>query len=117
MSTVFCPKCGTEAPAGQLFCSNCGAYLPQVEPIHPTATLQQKINTHTYGWIIIALLISLLWFKVNGRLVFPLGFVGGLVIAGFSWHIDKQVGKQSLAYMGFVFSFIGMILGAAINSA
>jgi hypothetical protein len=47
--------------------------------------------------------------------MFPLGFVGGLVIAGFSWHIDKQIGKQSLAYMGFIFSFIGMILGAAIN--
>ena len=76
---------------------------------------QLKINTHTYGWIILALLVSLLWFKFNGRLVFPLGFVGGLVITGFSWHIDKQVGKQSLAYMGFIFSFIGMILGAAIN--
>jgi hypothetical protein len=36
-----------------------------------------------------AFLVSLLWFKINGRLVFPLGFVGGLVISGFSWDIDK----------------------------
>jgi hypothetical protein len=62
-----------------------------------------------------AFLVSFLWFKVNGRLVFPLGFIGGLVIAGSSWHIDKQVGKQSSAYLGFIFSFIGMILGAAIH--
>ena len=62
-----------------------------------------------------ALLVSLLWFKLNGRPVFPLGFVGGLVITGFSWHIDKQVGKQSLSYLGFAFSFVGMILGAIIH--
>jgi hypothetical protein len=115
MSTVFCPKCGTEAPAGQLFCSNCGTYLPQPELTVPATAPQKKINTHTYGWIIIALLISLVWFKVNGKFVFPLGFVGGLVIIGFSWHIDKQIGKQSLAYIGFIFSFVGMILGAAIH--
>jgi hypothetical protein len=116
MSTVTCPKCGKEAPSGQLFCSNCGTYLPQPEQTVSAATLpHQKVNTHTNIWIIMAFLVSLLWFKVNGSFVFPIGFVGGLVIAGSSWDIDKQVGKQSLAYMGFIFSFIGMILGAAIQ--
>jgi len=62
-----------------------------------------------------AFLVSFLWFKVNGRLVFPLGFVGGLVITGLSWHIDKQIGKQSSAYLGIITSFIGMIIGATIH--
>lgn len=115
MSTVFCPKCGTESPAGQLFCSNCGNYLPQPEPATPATTHEWKINTHTYGWIIMAFLVSLLWFKINSNLVFPLGFVGGLVISGFSWDIDKQVGKQSSAYLGIIFSFLGMVIGAIIH--
>ncbi len=115
MSTVSCPKCGEQAPFGTLFCPNCGTYLTQPQPTTQPVMSQRKINTHTYCWIILALLVSLLWFKLDGRLMFPLGFVGGLVITYFSWHIDKQVGKQALAYTGFIFSFIGMILGAAIN--
>jgi hypothetical protein len=100
MSTVTCSKCGKQAPSGQLFCTDCGMYLPQPEPTAQVITPKQKINTHTYGWIIMAFLVSLILFKVNSRLVFPLGFVGGLVISGFSWDIDKQVGKQSSAYGG-----------------
>lgn len=31
-STVTCPKCGTQNPAGSVFCSNCGAPLtPQAQ--------------------------------------------------------------------------------------
>jgi hypothetical protein len=115
MSTVTCPKCGEQLSSGKLFCPNCGTFLPQSQPTTQAVIPPQKINTHTYGWIIMALLVSLLWFKFNGRLVFPIGLVGGLAITGFSWHIDKQVGKQSIAWIGVLFSFIGMILGAAIH--
>jgi hypothetical protein len=116
MPTGPCPKCGTEIPTGNAFCPNCSMLLTQLPPTPQTVTPQNKINTYTAGWIIIALFVSLLWFKFNGKLVFPLGFVVALVISAFSWHIDKQVGKPSFAPLGFVFSFIGMILGAAINS-
>ena len=62
-----------------------------------------------------AFLVSFLWFKINNRPLFPLGFVGGLVITAWSWHIDRQVGKQSLAPVGIALSFVGMILGAIIR--
>lgn len=62
-----------------------------------------------------AFLLSFLWFKINNAPLFPLGFIGGLVITVFSWHIDKQVGKQSIALIGVALSFVGMILGAIIR--
>jgi hypothetical protein len=62
-----------------------------------------------------AFLVSFLWFKIGNTPLFPLGFIGSLVITAFSWHIDKQVGKQSIAPIGLAFSFIGMIIGAIIR--
>jgi hypothetical protein len=117
MSTLDCPHCGTQVPPGTLFCPNCGVALaqPQIQSPTQAAVPAPRINTHTFGWIIIAFLLSLLWFKINNMPVFPLGFVGGLVITGFSWHIDKQVGNQSLAPIGLVLSFVGMIIGALIR--
>jgi hypothetical protein len=117
MSTVYCPHCGTQVPLGTLFCPNCGVALPQLQNQPPTqaAIPERRINTHTYGWIIMAFLVSFLWFKINNMPLFPLGFVGGLVITGFSWHIDKQVGKQSMAPVGLVLSFVGMIIGALVR--
>ena len=60
-------------------------------------------------------LISFLWFKINNRLVFPLGFIGALFITAWSWDIDRSVGKQSIAPVGIALSFVGMILGATIG--
>ena len=62
-----------------------------------------------------AFLVSFLWFKIGNTPLFPLGFIGSLVITAFSWHIDKQVGKPSIAPVGLAFSFIGMIIGAIIR--
>jgi hypothetical protein len=113
MSTLYCPNCGKQVLPGALFCPNCGVALAQL----PTQTTMPtpRINTHTYGWIIMAFLVSFLWFKINNMPLFPLGFVGGLIITGFSWHIDKQVGKQSMAPLGLVLSFLGMIIGVLIR--
>ncbi len=62
-----------------------------------------------------AFLVSFLWFKINNVLLFPLGFIGGLIIMGFSGHIDKQVGKPSMVILGVALSFVGMIIGAIIR--
>jgi hypothetical protein len=115
MSALYCPKCGKQVTPEAITCPNCGYYLPQPPPPAPAAAPTQKINTHTLGWTLMAFLVSLLWFKINNAPVFPLGFIGGLVIILFSSHIDKQVGKQSLAPVGFALSFVGMILGAIIR--
>ena len=36
---MFCPKCGTENPAGAKFCKGCGSPLPQSAPAQPGSTL------------------------------------------------------------------------------
>jgi hypothetical protein len=112
MSTLYCLNCGKQVPTGTLFCPSCSVALPQLQ--YPTQNVMPapNINTHTYAWIIMAFLVSFLWFKINSMPLFPLGFIGGLAITGFSWHIDRQVGKQSLAPIGIFLSFVGMVIGA-----
>jgi|WetSurMetagenome_2_1015567.scaffolds.fasta_scaffold497650_1 hypothetical protein len=96
-------------------CSNCGFSFNQPQPTPITVLPEPKINTHTWGLTIMAFLISMLWFTFNGKPVFPLGLIGGLIIIAFSRHIDMQVGKQSIAVLGVILSIIGMIIGAVIN--
>lgn len=115
MSTINCPNCGKQVPPGTLFCPSCGVALPQLQPPTQTFMSMRRINTHTYGWIIMAFLVSFVWFKIGNTPLFPLGFIGSLVITAFSWHIDKQVGKQSIAPIGLVLSFVGMFIGAIIR--
>ena len=115
MSTLYCPNCGKQVPSGTLFCPNCGVALPPLQPPTQAFVPARRINTHTFGWIIMAFLVSFLWFKIGITPIFPLGFVGGLVITAFSWDIDKQVGKSSMAPVGLALSFIGMVIGAIIR--
>ena len=114
MSLNYCPKCGNPIPSPEArFCPVCGKalYAPPQGPIPKYL----KINTHSYGWIIMAFLVSFLWFKINGAPIFPLGFIGGLVISYWSMDIDRAVGKPSYMAASVVFSFVGMFLGLIIH--
>jgi hypothetical protein len=60
-------------------------------------------------------LVSFLWFKVGSIPIFPLGFVGGLIITFWSSDIDKALGKEPLAWLSVVMSVFGMFLGFLIS--
>jgi hypothetical protein len=52
---------------------------------------------------------------MNNAPIFPLGFVGGLVMTFWSSDIDKSLGKQPLTWLAVVLSVIGMFLGFLIR--
>ena len=103
MSSRSCPKCGGLVPFDASFCPSCGTDM-----IHPLS----KINTHAYGWMALSFVFSLLWFKVNNVHVFPLGFIGGLIVAYWSYDIDKSLGKKTHMGYSIIVSIVGMIIGA-----
>jgi hypothetical protein len=118
MLTRNCPKCGKPiTPPEVLFCPSCGAALPQSTPppTYSPVAPAPRINTHSYGWAILAFLVSFLWFKVGNAPVFPLGFIGGLIISRWSWEIDRAAGKQSMIRSAIALSVLGMILGLIIR--
>jgi len=49
-------------------------------------------------------LISFLWFKINNVPIFPLGFIGALIIAYWSADIDKTLGKETLLKHSIILS-------------
>jgi len=106
MSTINCPRCGKAVSSDMTFCPFCGAKLDQ--PL-------QQVNTHSYGWVLISFLVSFLWFKINNNPIFPLGFVGGLVITFWSSDIDKALGKEPLTWLSVAISIFGMFLGFLIR--
>lgn len=77
--------------------------------------LSSQINTHSYGWVIMSFLISLLWFKINNMPIFPLGFIGGLVITYWSYDIDRSLGKEPFTIYSILLSIIAMIIGFIIR--
>jgi cellobiose-specific phosphotransferase system component IIC len=106
MSTRNCPRCGKTVTSDMTFCPFCGAKLDQ--PL-------QQVNTHSYGWALMSFLVSLLWFKISNVPIFPLGFVGGLIITFWSSDIDKALGKKPLAWLSVAMSVFGMFLGFLIS--
>jgi hypothetical protein len=106
MSTRNCVRCGRAVPSDVAFCPFCGAKLN-----HPL----WHANTHSYGWVLMSFLVSFLWFKMSDTPVFPVGFVGGLVITFWSSDIDKAVGKEPLTWLSVAISMFGMILGFLIR--
>jgi hypothetical protein len=56
-------------------------------------------------------LVSFLWFKISNVPIFPLGFVGGLIITFWSSDIDRTLGKKPLAWLSVAMSVFGMFLG------
>jgi predicted nucleic acid-binding Zn ribbon protein len=106
MSEKNCPVCGKSVPRDASFCLYCGARLNDSSA---------QVNTHSYGWLIMSFLVSFLWFRINGASVFPLGFIGGLLITFWSSDIDKSLGKKPLTGLSVLLSLTGMILGLLIN--
>jgi prepilin signal peptidase PulO-like enzyme (type II secretory pathway) len=68
-------------------------------------------NTHSAGFVVIAVLLSLLWFKVNNVPVFPLGLVGGILLAYWSHDVDTRLGKQSLLAPAVVLCLVATVIG------
>jgi hypothetical protein len=65
--------------------------------------------------MVLAFLVSFLWFKIGRAPTFPLGFVGSVVIIYWSSDIDKALGKKSIALTSVAMAFIGMLLGFLIR--
>lgn len=103
MSTKNCTKCGKLIPSDASFCPYCGI------------SLSTPINTHSSGWMIMSFLISFLWFRINNNPIFPLGFIGALLIALWSADIDKTLGKEPLLNYSLILSSIGMIIGFIVR--
>lgn len=91
MSVKDCPRCGKGIPLDSSFCMYCG--FP----------LSAQINTHSVGWMIMSFLVSLLWLKVNNTPLFPLGFIGGLVIAFWSADVDRAFGKNRFCHTPYCY--------------
>lgn len=72
------------------------------------------MDSHSAGFAVVAVLISLLWFRINGTPIFPLGLLGGLALAYWSHDIDTRLGKSSLflvtALLCGLATFVGLIL-------
>ena len=49
MSSIVCPSCNTPAPAGTIFCDNCGFDLRHVAPQVPVAVVQAAPPAETAG--------------------------------------------------------------------
>jgi predicted nucleic acid-binding Zn ribbon protein len=103
VSVKNCPKCNKSIPADSAFCPYCGT------------PLSTSINTHSYGWMIMAFLVSFLWFKINNNPIFPLGLIGALIIAFWSADIDKALGKEPLINYSIILAIIGMIIGFIVR--
>jgi hypothetical protein len=56
-------------------------------------------------------LVSFLWFKISNVPIFPLGFMGGLIITFWSSDIDRTLGKKPLTWLSVAMSVFGMFLG------
>lgn len=76
-----CPRCGFAVPPAARYCPACG--LPAVAAAAPYAPglPAYVVNSHAVGFLILSFLLSFLWFRINRVGVFPLGFVGALVVA------------------------------------
>jgi hypothetical protein len=103
VSVKNCPKCSKSIPADSSFCPYCGT------------PLSVPINTHSSGWMIMSFLVSFLWFKIDNNPIFPLGFIGALIIAFWSADIDKALRKEPLLNYSIILAIIGMIIGFIVR--
>ena len=117
MSTLYCPNCGKQVPSGTLFCPNCGVALPPLQPPTQAFVPARRINTHTFGWIILAFLVSFSWFKIGITPIFPLGFFVWRLGYNCFLHgiLTSRFGEWSMAPVGLALSFVGMVIGAIIR--
>lgn len=72
-------------------------------------------DTHPLGFTPLAFFLSMLWFRVNGVPVFPLGLLLALLLA--SWHRDIERalhGRDHFSVM-LAFSLIGTLIGLLLH--
>ncbi len=104
----LCPRCGAPIHMPARFCSVCGAPLFAPGPLPP-------LDTHGAGFSVIAVLLSLLWFRINGVPIFPLGLAGGLVLAYWSHDINTKVGRESLFVVTAILCVLATIVGVFLR--
>ena len=102
------PACGAPIRLPARFCNSCGAPLFAQGP-------WPAFDTHAAGFSVVAVLISLLWFRINGVPIFPLGFVGGLVLAYWSHDINTKVGRESLFVVTAILCVLATIVGPLLR--
>ena len=105
-----CPRCGKTVSSGITLCPSCGAKLDQA---------LRRVNTHSYRWVLVSFLasflVSFLWFTVDSMPIYPIGFVGALVITWWSSDTAKALGKKPLTWLSVAISILGMFLGFLIR--
>ena len=77
----------------------------------PARECSVRVNTHPFGFTLLVFFISMLWFRVNGQPVFPLGYIIALLVA--KWHSDIEeaiYGKSRFVEMAVV-GIAGMLIG------
>ena len=72
-------------------------------------------DTHGAGFSVVAVLISLLWFRIDGVPISPLGLVGGLVLAYWSHDINTKVGRESLFVVTAILCVLATIVGLLLR--
>ncbi len=85
--------------------------MASAAPFAPGLPASPSANTHSVGFLVLAVLLSFLWFRINGVGVFPLGFVGALLVAWWSQDIDRHFGKPSQFVLTLLLSLVGMFVG------
>ncbi len=107
-----CPRCGLSIPPAARYCPACGnALVAAPAPYAPPLSAYSVTNTHTIGFLVVAVLLSFLWFRINGVGVFPLGFVGTLLIAWWSQDIDRHFGRPSQFVVTVLLGLVGVFVG------
>src|SRR5438876_6146089 len=103
-----CPRCGAPIHMPARFCSACGVPLFAPGPLPP-------LDTHGAGFSVIAVLISLLWFRINGVPIFPLGLAGGLALAYWSHDINTKVGRELLFVVTAILCVLATVVGLLLR--
>ena len=129
--TITCPKCGSQNPAGQQFCTNCGAKLAgegqqqaweaQPAPGAPSAA-SGAASPQKYVFLVAAGII----FKVIGWVVLVGGILGSIAVAvmaaqgamaGLLGLLDRGlgiVGISGVAGAGMAVLTFGGIIGSLL---
>ena len=70
-----------------------------------------NVNTHPLGFTILVFILAMLWLRVNGRPVFPLGFILALTVAYWHADIERGIYGRSRFLEMVITAVVGMIIG------
>lgn len=109
---MYCGKCGSTIPDGDVFCSECGAPISgNSEKSSEQVILQPAPITRTNGVAIAGLIIGIVslclcWLPIVGMII---GIVG-LVLSIIGLRLKKSYGSGGgMAAIGMIFSLIGIL--------